>query len=62
MLYVIQVILSMHIQMGEGGLHGSEVKVACLSEHDFRVESDGVSTDVSLAVYTKVNAFLFNHI
>lgn len=57
LLYVIQVILSMHMQMGEDGSYISEVKATYLGEHKFRVEFDGVSTDVHLAVYNKVNAF-----
>lgn len=47
----------MHMQMGEDGSYISEVKATYLGEHKFRVEFDGVSTDVHLAVYNKVNAF-----
>ena len=32
-----------------------EVKAAHLGDHEFRVQADGVSMDVSLAVYSKVN-------
>lgn len=39
-----------------------EVKAADLGNHDFRVETDGVSMDVSLAVYSKVNNFLCMHL
>ncbi|XP_031252940.1 methylcrotonoyl-CoA carboxylase subunit alpha, mitochondrial isoform X2 [Pistacia vera] len=46
------------IEMAEDGSPGLEVKATCLGEHDFSVEFDGASTDVSLAVYTKVNASL----
>lgn len=45
------------MQMGEDGSYISEVKATYLGEHKFRVEFDGVSTDVHLAVYNKVNAF-----
>ncbi|XP_031253087.1 methylcrotonoyl-CoA carboxylase subunit alpha, mitochondrial-like [Pistacia vera] len=41
------------IEMAEDGSPGLEVKATCLGEHDFSVEFDGASTDVSLAVYTK---------
>lgn len=39
-----------------------EVKATCVGDHDFRVEADGVIMDVSLAVYSKVNAFLCKHL
>ncbi|KAL9430982.1 hypothetical protein AB3S75_026220 [Citrus x aurantiifolia] len=41
------------IEMGEDGSYISEVKATYLGEHKFRVEFDGVSTDVHLAVYNK---------
>jgi hypothetical protein len=33
-----------------------EVKATHLGNNDFRVEADGVSMDVSLAIYVKVGA------
>ncbi|KAK3193734.1 hypothetical protein Dsin_025044 [Dipteronia sinensis] len=41
------------IETGEDGSPGLEVKTTHLGDHDFRVEADGVSMDVNLAVYTK---------
>ncbi|XAR61176.1 Methylcrotonoyl-CoA carboxylase [Bertholletia excelsa] len=37
----------------EGSSPGLEVKAEYLGNHDFRVQADGVSMDVSLAVYSK---------
>lgn len=48
-----------YCQTGES-TRGLEVEVAYLGNNDFRVEADGLSMDVSLAVYFKVNNyFLF---
>jgi len=41
------------IETGENCSPGFEVKATHLGNHDFRVEADGVSMDVSLAVYFK---------
>lgn len=44
--------------------HGSpvfEVKATFLKDHYFRVEADGVTNDVNLAVYSKVFVFLYVH-
>ncbi|KAG5514491.1 hypothetical protein RHGRI_035785 [Rhododendron griersonianum] len=41
------------IETGESSSPGLEVKVAHLGDHDFRVQTDGASMDVSLAVYSK---------
>ncbi|XVF80824.1 hypothetical protein PTKIN_Ptkin15bG0106300 [Pterospermum kingtungense] len=41
------------IQIGENSAHSSEVKVSHLGDNSFRVEADGVTNDVSLAVYAK---------
>ncbi|KAK9984251.1 hypothetical protein SO802_033776 [Lithocarpus litseifolius] len=41
------------IETGENCSLGFEVKATHLGNHDFRVEADGVSMDVSLAVYFK---------
>ncbi|KAE8009762.1 hypothetical protein FH972_006179 [Carpinus fangiana] len=41
------------IKTGENWSHCMEVKAADLGNHDFRVETDAVSMDVSLAVYSK---------
>lgn len=45
------------MQTGDDDSPGLEVKTSQLGEHDFRVEADGMSTEISLAVYTKVNTF-----
>lgn len=42
-----------HIETGESSSPGLEVKVTQLGDSDFRVEADGVSMDVSLAVFSK---------
>lgn len=44
-----------YLQTGESSSPGFEVKVAHLGDRNFRVQTDGVSMDVSLAVYSKVN-------
>ncbi|XP_057476177.1 methylcrotonoyl-CoA carboxylase subunit alpha, mitochondrial-like isoform X1 [Actinidia eriantha] len=44
---------SYFIETGESSSPGLEVKVAHLGDHEFRVQADGVSMDVSLAVYSK---------
>ncbi|KZV25454.1 methylcrotonoyl-CoA carboxylase subunit alpha, mitochondrial-like [Dorcoceras hygrometricum] len=41
------------IETGVSGFSGLEMNVTRLSDHDFRVEQDGVSTNVSIAVYPK---------
>ncbi|KAE9460689.1 hypothetical protein C3L33_07472, partial [Rhododendron williamsianum] len=41
------------IETGESSSPGLEVKVAHLGDRDFRVQTDGASMDVSLAVYSK---------
>ncbi|XP_010259113.1 PREDICTED: methylcrotonoyl-CoA carboxylase subunit alpha, mitochondrial [Nelumbo nucifera] len=41
------------IERGDGDSRGIEIKVLYLGHHDFRVETDGLSMDVSLAVYTQ---------
>ncbi|PSS06365.1 Methylcrotonoyl-CoA carboxylase subunit alpha like, partial [Actinidia chinensis var. chinensis] len=41
------------IETGESSSPGLEVKAAHLGDHEFRVQADGVSMDVSLAVYSK---------
>lgn len=44
--------------MEEIGSPGLKVRARHLHDLDFRVETDGVSMDVSLAAYFKVIAFL----
>lgn len=46
------------VQTGEENSPGWEVKVTHLGNSDFRVNVDGVSSDVSLAIYSKVSPFL----
>ncbi|KAE8721385.1 Methylcrotonoyl-CoA carboxylase subunit alpha [Hibiscus syriacus] len=46
--YLIQ-----HLQIGENSDYTLEVKASNLGNDNFRVEADGVTMDVSLAVYTK---------
>ncbi|XWS76360.1 hypothetical protein CRYUN_Cryun01aG0169700 [Craigia yunnanensis] len=46
--YLIQ-----HLQIGENSAHILEVKASHLGNDSFRVEADGVTMHVSLAVYTK---------
>lgn len=41
-------------QMGDSDSPALEVRVAHLGHHDFRVDADGLSLDVSLAFYSKV--------
>ena len=43
------------LKTGESSSPGLEVKAAHLGDHEFRVQADGVSMDVSLALYSKVN-------
>ena len=49
-------ILYQHLQIGENSAHVLEVKASHLGNDSFRVEADGVTMHVTLAVYTKVNA------
>ncbi|KAK6260049.1 hypothetical protein SCA6_014523 [Theobroma cacao] len=46
--YLIQ-----HIQIGENSAHSLEVRASHLGNNSFRVEADGVTMHVSLAVYIK---------
>ena len=49
-------ILYQYLQIGENSAHVLEVKASHLGNDSFRVEADGVTMHVTLAVYTKVNA------
>ncbi|OVA05413.1 Biotin/lipoyl attachment [Macleaya cordata] len=41
------------VQIGDNKSPGLEVKVVPLADHYFRIEADGLITDVSLAIYSK---------
>ncbi|KAF9618529.1 hypothetical protein IFM89_002224 [Coptis chinensis] len=43
------------VQTGDGDCHGMGIKVLHLGQHNFRVEADGLSMDICLAVYSKEN-------
>lgn len=47
--------------MEENGSPFSEIRATYLQDHHFRVEADGVSKEVDLAIYIKVNMFLYLH-
>lgn len=42
-------------QNGEGGSPSFEVKAACLGNHNFRLEVDGLAMNASLSDYSKVS-------
>lgn len=46
-----------HQQIGENCAHILEVKASNLGNDNFIVEADGLTMNVSLAVYTKVSMF-----